>query len=424
MSRGRADGEALAGSWVEHLRDGGTTPWPRWVRSAVDGQQPLQPTWSSTVPGAAQLELLRLLNEVGPVPHLADHVLGRPGPGRGPVHLALPLEQLGPPAPRREVLRVAAGVLADLTAQLPVARSGRRWGPASWLRGSRSRGRRPRPVEGLARFVLEGPPVTVAEVRARLAAAGMAEHRPRPTWRGPRDEPSPDVAVVLVAPLDEALRQAWAGRVQRGAGRAWPRFVAQWAGRGDLPPSVAVDRTVGYWADRLGPDNVHLLPLDPAGDPAGIPGRVAEVLGRPPGTTVGPQNQATVAAEEPVRLAPAAVDVLRRVNVVLPFVCPEPDQAARRAALVELLAEVDEPRRPVDLPRGQRDWADAEAGRLVEALQQGGGPVHGELDTLRTVGRATDRRLGGGEVLDVMVRMIHRVDAVLVEGRRDGRGGR
>ena len=405
--------ESPAESWVQHLRAGGTTPWPRWVREAgaSDGRE-APPTAGTVagVPGAAQLELLRRLNELGPVPHRADHVLGRPGPGRGPVHLALPLDPLGPPAPRREVLRVAAGVLADLTAQLPAPAQGRR----------RRRARRARPAEAVPAFVLEGPPITVAEVRARLAAAGMPEHRPRFSWLGARPDPGPDIAVVLVAPIDESLRQVWAARVQRGAGRAWSSFVAQWAGRGSLPPSAAVDQVAGYWADRLGDGNVHLVAISqPAADPAAL---VARVLGRP--VDAGPAEVPEVAPEEPVRLAPAVVDVLRRVNVVLPFVCPETDRAPRRTALVGLAREISAHPGPVDLPKQRRRWAGSTASRLVDALAETGCVRHGDFEALRTTGPATDRRLGGGEVLDAMVRMIHRVDAELTGASRDGRGGR
>lgn len=414
MSPAAADGAALAESWVEHLRGGGTTPWPRWVRQA-DVQGGPEKVRAPGVPGAAQLELLRRLNGVAPLPHRAEHVLNRPGPGRGPVHLRLSLEPLRP-APQREVLRVAAGVLADLTAQLPTARTRRRrW----WVR-------RPRPVHGVPRFVLEGPPVTVAAVRARLAAAGLHEHRPGSFPAGADPDGEPELVVVLVASLDEALRQAWAGRVQRGAGRAWPRFVARWTGSGSLPPSVAVDRNVDYWAGRVGSGNVHLVVLDPAAPPGPDPAvRVAELLGQQLGDAPVPERAAVEpAAGDPVRLSPAALEVLRRVNVVLPFVCPAAGRDARRKALVGLLQEMDARPDPVDLPARRRSWADATAARLVAALERSGCVVHGELAPLSTTGPATDRRLGSDEVLDAMIRMIHRVDAELVGGRRDGRGGR
>ena len=392
-----------AASWVEHLRDGGTTPWARWLQR--HDQTPGRPS-AAGLPGAAQLELLRRLNRLGPLPHRVDHVLGRPGPGRGPVHLRLPVDAGRPPAPRREVLRVATGVLADLTAELSPSRPGRR-----------RRTRRPRPPAGVPRFVLEGLPLTVAEVRAALAAAGMPEHRTPGTRLGARRDPGPEVVVVLAGPLDEALRQAWAARLQRGAARAWPRFVSEWAGRGRLPASAALDLNVEYWADRVGSGNVHLVTLTADDDPLE---RVRDVLGQPPGTS--PPGQ--LAAGDPVRLAPAALDVLRRVNVVLPFVCPPDDRQPRRTALVELLRTDEGRPEPADPPHGQRPWLEAAAGRLVDALEESGCPVHGDLDALRTLTPAAGRRVGGAEVLDAMVRMIHRVDAELTGAARDGRGGR
>ncbi len=418
------DGAAVARSWVEHLRAGGTTPWVRWARRAgvgadtpPGGRRAGGKKGSGTrvpgadLPGAAQLELLRRLNEHGPLPHRVDHVLGRPGPGRGPVHLRLPLQPLKQPAPRKEVLRVAAGVLADLTAQLPPPPPVRR----------RDRVRRPRPVEGLPAFRLEGPPITVAEVRARLAAAGILEHQPPSSWLRSRPDPGPDTVVVLAAPLDESLRQAWASRVQSGASRAWARFVAQWAGREALPPSAAVHRTVDYWAGRLGPAAVQLVAVTEPTSTDELAGRVAAVLGGSLQNSV-PASRPIV-AEDPVRLAPAVVDVLRRVNVVLPFVCAEADRPARRTALVALMREVDARREPADLPKRQRGWVEGTAGHIVDALEESGCRCHDELDVLRGIGPATDRRLGGPEVLDAMVRMIHRVDVELTESGRS-RGGR
>ena len=409
MSRTRRNAAAppaAAASWVDHLREGGTTRWGRWARagegahrahgSAVDDTA--DP--ASRIPGAAQLELLRRLNELGPLPHRVDHVLGRPGPGRGPVHLRLPAT--GRAAPRHEVLRVAAGVLADLTAELP-ARPPRR----------RRRPRRPRPVEGLPTFVLEGPPITAGEVRAGLAAAGVVEHQPRFSWLGTRPDPGPELAVVLAGPLDAALSQVWSSRVQRGAARAWPRFATHWAGRRALPPSAAVDRVVDYWATRLGAGNVHLVTLDPDTDPLL---RVGMVLGRPAGS--GP----AVDAGQPARLAPAVVDVIRRVNVVLPFVCPSPDRTRRLAALVELARGEPARREPPDPPRRVLPWVGATTNAIADTLAATRCPVHGDLDTLRRVAPPTGRRIDGREVLDVMVRLIHRADAEVATRRK--RGGR
>ncbi len=413
---------AVAEGWVQHLREGGTTPWRRWAREAGGAPPGRGPR---SVPGAAQLEVLRRLNALGPLPHRVDHVLARPGPGRGPLHLRLPAD--GPVAPRGELLRVASGVLADLTAQLPPSRPGRR------LTGRRVR----RAAAGRAdaevgSFLLDGLPVTVAEARARLAAVGLVEHRPGFSWFGARRDPGPEHVVVLVGPLDRALREAWYARVQRGAGRAWPRFVARWAGADALPASAAVDRTVAYWADRVGADHVHLVPLDDVDDPAAGPeadpaARVARVLGGPPVPPAtdppDPPDPDAVPVGEPVRLTPALVDVLRRVNVVLPFVCPQDERDPRRTALVQLMREETGRPDPPDLPDPRRAWTSTAAARLVDALQDTGCRVHGDLDVVRRLGLPVGRRVGEAEVLDAMIRMIHRVDGAL-GGRRNGRGGR
>jgi hypothetical protein len=307
------------------------------------------------------------------------------------------------------VLRVATGVLADLVAELPP--------PATARSHGARRARRARGARGLPTFVLEGLPVTVAEVRAELTALGMSEHRSPTSRLGSRRDPGPALVVVLAGPLDEALRQAWARRLQTGAARAWPRFVGEWAGRDRLPASAALDDNVSYWADRVGPGNVHLVILDQHEDASA---RVAEVLGRPlPDRRV----TAPVLEGDPVRLTPAALDVLRRVNVVLPFVSPPDDRAPRRAALVELLRQEEGQLDPADVPDEQRPWLADVAARLVDAVAESGCTVHGELGRLGTIAPASGRRVSDAEVVDTMVRMIHRADAELVAAR-DGRGGR
>jgi hypothetical protein len=410
-STGSGDAATL---WVEHLRAGGTTPWPGWVRQS--GAAPASAP--ATVPGAAQLELLRRVNELGPLPHRVEHVLDRPGPGRGSGHLRLPTDPVGPAAPRREVLRVASGVLADLVVQLPSGDGGA-GGPGSTPGSQRTRrSGRPRPVRGVPTFVLDGLPLTVAEVRAALREVGILEHRPGRSWwgRSPgRSQGDPQIAVVLAGQLDTALHEAWAGRVQRGTARAWPRFVAQWAGRRQLPASAAVDATVSYWAERA--DQVHLVVIDDDTDPLV---EVLDLLGQSSLEPHGPGQ----ARDGPVRLPPATLDALRRVNGVLPFVCPPDDQPLRRTALLELVRGDTGPAVPADLPEGRRAWAVGAAGRLADALAASGCVVHGDLGVLRTIPAPAGRRVGGEEVLDAMVRMIHRVDAALLGESRDGRGGR
>ncbi|NUR07940.1 MAG: hypothetical protein HOQ45_13160, partial [Nocardioidaceae bacterium] len=69
--------EQAVWAWSEHLRSGGTSTWSAWLASGPhDGSPP--EGWAP--PGAAQLELVR---RAGLSDGFADHVLGRPGPGRG-----------------------------------------------------------------------------------------------------------------------------------------------------------------------------------------------------------------------------------------------------------------------------------------------------------------------------------------------------
>ncbi|WP_298748752.1 hypothetical protein, partial [uncultured Nocardioides sp.] len=56
-----AEGPARAAAWVAHLRQGGTTPWAAWTGTVAGPASPL-------LPGAQQLELLRRVNQRGPVP--------------------------------------------------------------------------------------------------------------------------------------------------------------------------------------------------------------------------------------------------------------------------------------------------------------------------------------------------------------------
>lgn len=390
------DRDAAARAWAAHLRDGGTTEWRRWAHPG-NGRAALPAAadqWG-TLPGAPQLELLRRLNLEGPLPQRVDHVLRRSGPGRGAAQRALPWPPRGPAAPSREVLRVATGVLADLVVQLPAEPAG---GSSGWPR-------RPRPIRGVPTFVLDGLPVTVAGLRADLAAAGMFEHRPRQPWFGGNREDHPDVVVVVVGPVADSFREVWSRRVQDGSGRLWRRFLGSSAKQDALPGATDPLRTVAHWADRIGAANVHLVTT------AGLHDQVRQVLGRRPGTAAGSRGRRP---GDPADLAPAQLDVLRRLNGVLPFLVAGPEQDAARARLISLLGDASEvATRParLEVPARRRAWVRTTGGRLEQRLREAGCTVHGDLAVLHEAGAANGVRLRAGEVLEATLRMIHRVDA-------------
>jgi hypothetical protein len=390
------DREAVVREWCAHVRSGGTTSWPAWVGAGDtdlprgtgtsheehhEGRGGFAASLGKPTPGAAQTELLRLLHAGGPLRWPADEILHRAAPGRGAAHLDLPWPPAHPVAPRRELLRVATGVLADMTVQLPLPGRSRRRAPLSRWSARR-----------VPSFVLAGLPLSVAALRSELAGAGLVEApraiRPRP----------PEIAVVVAGPVEQALFEAWAWRVRRGGARPWSRFVGTWAERDRLPRRAQVGAAVERWSAQLGADRVHVV----VGG-AGVGEEVARLLGRPPyrGST------------EPVVLDPALVDTLRRVNTVLPFLlAPRRRAAQRRALLGVMLEDVRETTRsPVvpGLPPAARAWAEAAGWQLAERLAATGAVLHGEPGLL--VGTGGGPPLREAHVLDTMLRMIHRVDA-------------
>ena len=375
--RAGADADAWARSWAEHLREGGTTPWPAWSSPAATAA-----SGGGALPGAAQLELLRRLNELGGVPGREERVLTRPGPGRGRAHLALPWPPREPVAADRELLRVGAGVLADLTAELPTPRR------------PRHRRRRKQPAPS---FRIEGLPLTGARLRAGLAEAGLVEHRERTSWFGRATPADPDLVLVVVGSVAQAMYEAWAHRVQLGSPRPWARFVTVWSKRDRLPPSVEVGRTARAWAGRVGAENVHVVPA------GRLPDVVPRLLGQGP---VEPRLPA-----DPATLAPETLDVLRRVNAVLPFLGQD-QRDQRRAALVSLAAATaPEDARGVRLrlPPARAAWAAATGVRLEEEVRRAGVVVPGDRTPLSEPDDAGER-LRGADVLTAMLRMIRRAD--------------
>ena len=342
-----------------------------------DGSDPARP-----VPGAAQLELVRRLAEryaatrpgrPGPpgdaFTALADRALGRSGPGRGLPELPLlvpghdgPTGVGAPPVdpgdlPLDEVVRVGIGLLADL-----VVEAGPVPAPATPRRRLLAR----------PAFHLAGAPVTTADVRAALAAAGHVE--------GGR---SPEV-VLVAAPLDDHLAEVWSTRVQNGAPVRWETFAGRWARRDALPPSADLPRIAAFWAAKVGPDRVHVVVAD---TPAA---RRWTATSHCAGSRH--DDPTPVAGTDPARLAPEATDVLRRLNRVLNVRVPDDARPGLLRRARRLLPEVAD--HPLALPPAWRDWAARRAERVAGDLRSGGYAVHGDLDRIvpRHAGAALPRR--------------------------------
>ncbi|MDR7362478.1 hypothetical protein [Nocardioides marmoribigeumensis] len=357
--------ERAAWSWVAHLLAGGTTAWAAWVESPESVAHDVRrPVGLDALPGAAQLELLRVLVEAAGAPleeSLALRVLRRPAPGRGPVDLPLGWPGEGqvtadgfhhrsaPPTDPgsldvEEVLRVAAGVIADLLLEEPAA-------PRRRTRAVPTR--LPRPRTGPSVWV-EGPPRSRAAVRAELAAGGTRLHRPRLRWRGGRT--LPDRVLVVVPPLERGLLEVWEDRSVAGAARRWERWVQEIQGSNRLPPSLRSRSVALWWAERIGADRVQVTVrhgVDAAGD-----------------------------------LSALEVDVLRRVNAVLVLHRGGDDRAAIAARLGERLQglgrSIGVPG-PAELrvPVAQLRWLQAWSARITDGLTRAGYPVDGDLASLR-----------------------------------------
>jgi hypothetical protein len=359
------DGVRRAWGWVAALRSGATTPWSAW---AGEGEE--NGPW---LPGAQQLELLRRINvECGRTgrttdARLAERVLTASAPGRGTPDLLLTgggvEPRFGPrpvdPAdlPAAELLRVAAGLIAeDLAAsRRPGANfePGRRsWGESLSRMGNRAR----RPWA--PRYALVGHPWLVEPAVESLARVG----------RGPR--PDPQRAFVLGTDLPEMIGHAWTARAFDEGGAGWSEWLAGLARADRLPPRADIVTPARNWAARLGPDRVTVV-LDPARLPSAL--GVRRVAGPP-------------------EIGGAAADLARRVGMSLGvLVKPRRRAVLLREVLLPRLAGTGGP--PVAVPDEQWGWVADRADRMREALSAGGYAVLGDLDLL--LGRRATGTVGG-----------------------------
>lgn len=341
--------DAVAWSWVDHLRHRGCTPWLDWVARP----DPADPLVAGRLPGAAQLETVRRLaarprSAEAPFTDLAELVLDRAAPGRGPDDLPLlwphrdARDGFGPPPvdpariPASELVRVLVGVLAELLVRTPDEDR-----PAH-----RTRRRR---------LAVVGSPALAPALRATLG----------------RGEPAGAGVVVLAEPMDELLGQTWALRMRRGGIAPWPRHVERCARTGRLPRAADPAGTAAHWAERVGPDQVHLVVARP-GEEYDAQRAAADALGIEIGDAAAPRRRGP---------GPAQAELLRRLNQVLRGRTPADRHRALVNRLVPLLAGDPRAHR-LTVPARYEGWLRHTAEQAVHRLREGGFRVHGELDAL------------------------------------------
>ncbi|QWZ07609.1 hypothetical protein KRR39_19635 [Nocardioides panacis] len=378
--------EQAARSWTEHLRSGGATPWSTWVARPAATDVAVPPGW--TMPGAAQLELVRRLadrlarsDDTDAFRGLADLVIGRSGPGRGRAQQPLSWTGTGdgprrfgaPPVdpadvPADELVRVGVGALTELLLRAPDA-------PAAHPARRRLFTRTPA-------FTLAGAPVTTSVVRQRLEAAGHVEGG------------DPPRVLLVVEPFDVTLAQVWSARVQRGAPVRWPGFVERWSGRRELPPSADYPALARLWAERVGPAEVHVL-VAPV-DPVTATRDVARLL------DVDPTPRRALREPRWRDLSPPAADVVRRVNAVLNVRSSASRHDAVARTLVATLGTAGR-RHPLTVPEPFRDWATARSRAVAEELSAGGYSVHGDPEQVVPRFEDVPTRPRLVDVLDVLL---------------------
>ncbi|CAN5229761.1 hypothetical protein BH18ACT9_BH18ACT9_15910 [soil metagenome] len=391
---GAVDSRLLAWAWVDHVRDGGTTPWREF--SSSDAGPTVGPR-SGRLPGAAQLELLRRLNAraatvpgVLPGEHatIVELALSRTGPGRGLPELPLHLPggaQTRVGAPQTdpadisvaELVRDGVGLLVAelLRVEVRVAE------PRATPIGNRIRRR----LTSRA-FRLVGAPTTAAVVRSALAARGRSA--------GGR---SPEV-ILFAAPVEELLGQVWSASVQRGTAMAWERCAERWSRRGGLPGPADLPRLADSFARQVGAARVHVVI---GGDAVRS---TTQLLG------IGNRGKRPASSPRPMPLTAAGTDLLRRVNQVLDVRVPKDQKPAFRDAVTSTLPWL--PEGSVDpglvVPPQHRSWVREQAARVVDELSRGGYPVHGDLEqiALRRDGPVHPSR---PEVLDLVLDSVLRI---------------
>ena len=360
-------GERRAWAWVEHLRQGGTTPWASFTDEG-EARGPL-------LPGAIQLEVLRRLNLLAgtPQPALADRVLESSAPGRGQPDLqlagAIDWSGFGPPPvdpadlTSDELVRLAVGVLAELTVDADP-------GPVEAPR-------LPKRMPWRRAFHVVGNPLAGDETREALARAGRHSGRRSP------------VAVVLADDLGGMFADLWTWRVRRTLSTPFPSWVGQWAKRDELPRPLDTAAVAARWARKVGADNVHVVvQRHPEAEVARIVGARRPLDGAHAG------------------LSGAAAQLVRNANGVLRvLVDADRHQHLLDTVLLPWLADEHGPRWAV--PKRHEEWVRRRAERLREELSAGRYALHGDLDLL-VPGPGNAQQPSDVAVLDIALRTLLR----------------
>jgi hypothetical protein len=328
-------------AWLAHLRAGGTTPW-----AAYDVAAP-HPDHGEPLPGAQQLEVLRLLNQVGrPSAALTERVLHADLVGRGRGDLGLAGDEhtgerarFGTPPvdpadlPRGELLRVLAGLLAE-----DVVRAGVPARPAA----HRPRFRR-------VRYRLYGDPWLAVPMRAELTRHGYPPGGGRA------------VTYLVGRDLGGMLADAWTRRALIDGAAAWELWLRKLRRSDRLPPRADLARQARWWAARVGPENVRIVT-----DPALVP----ETLG------------VDLALPGPPVLAADALDLARRVSPLVGlFAGPGRREELMLRGLLPRLAGVAGA--SLGVPERFRPWVERRARLVREELTGGDYAVLGDPDLVR-----------------------------------------
>jgi hypothetical protein len=348
---------ARARAWVQHLRQGGSTPWLDFPDDAAAAGS------SVDLPGVAQLELARRLNAAAghrtgrAHAELIDRVLVAGAPGRG--HQVRSLLDARPIDPATvsaaELIRVAVGVIADIVHE-----------------------RDPGPIEApnpkRRGLLVLGPPLAVA---ATLATNGLPSVAPA----------RPSQVVVLADELDRGLADVWAGRVQGGSTQSWSSFMASMRGRDRIPPRANAAKLAERWAAKVGSDKVHV------------------VFG--PGLVTGISRRPFAAAYPvPVRTAHGLV---REVNAVLAILCDAPTHRRLvHQVLWPMVADTSGP--PPDTDPATHAWLRKRGEQMRDAIADGGYALHGDPGYVVPVdpSERDPQRIAAGRtsVLDVALRTL------------------